>query len=277
MKYDVRHKVVIVTGASSGIGASTAVLLNKYGAKVVLAARSIHKLQLVVEDCPFPDYTCIVQTDVRNESDCNFLIEKTIETFGRIDVLICNAGLSMRGLVEQTPTHVFKELMDVNFYGALYCTKFALPHLLESQGMLVGISSVSGFKALPGRAGYSAAKHALNGFLDSVKIENNKTGMHVLTVCPGFTATDIRYNALDTHGEPQRTSPLDESRLMSPETVAEHIKNAIEQKKDFVVLTKEGKIIRWLDKFAPKFISRMVFGEFAKEPNSPLRTTPIHD
>ena len=277
MKYDVEHKVVVITGASSGIGAETAILLNNLGAKVVLASRSVDELNAIAGKCNATKNTLVVQTDVTIEDQCKNLISKTIEHFECIDILICNAGLSMRGLIDKTPSDVFKRLMDVNYYGALYCIQHALPHLLKTKGVIAGVSSVSGFKALPGRAGYTASKHALNGLLESVKIENLKTGLHVTTICPGFTSTQIRHNALTSNGEPQGWTPKDETKMMSPQTVALHLIQAIQQKKDFVVLTKEGKIIRWLDKFAPKFISKKVFEVFAKETKSPIRVPPIND
>ncbi|MCB9261871.1 MAG: SDR family oxidoreductase [Flavobacteriales bacterium] len=277
MKFDLHNKVVIITGASSGIGAASALAISKLGAKVVLASRNIDKLNLVANKCTPKNNVLVVVTDISKESDCKNLIDKTVEHFGRLDALVCNAGKSMRGLVENTSVSVFRELMDVNFWGCLYCTQAAMPHLLKSRGMLVGVSSVSGFKSLAGRSGYSASKHALNGFLDCVKTENLKTGVHVLTFCPGFTATDIRLNALNERGETQAETPRNEEKMMKPEEVAHKLCQSIQQKKDFVVLTKEGKIIYWLSKFVPNFISKKIFEEFAKEPNSPLRIQPLNE
>lgn len=277
MKFDVVNKVVVVTGASSGIGAATAILLNKEGAKVVLAARSETALAETVKACSHPENTLVVTTDVSKESDCKRLIEETVKTYGKIDLLLYNAGLSMRGLIDQVDPIVFERLMGVNFWGAFHCIRFALPHLLKTKGMVVGVSSVSGFKALPGRSAYTASKHAFNGLLESVKIENLKSGVHVLTVCPGFTATNIRINALNEKGMAQGESPRDETGMMTSEQVSKHIVKAIQKKKDFIVLTKQAKFLYWLNKFAPNFISKKVFESFEKEPNSPLRTDIVHE
>lgn len=276
MKFELKNKVVVITGASSGIGAATAVEMSKRQAHVVLASRNYDQLKKVATQCDRYSKTLIIPTDVSREEECKSLMDTAVKAFGRIDVLICNAGLSMRGLVQDTETSVFERLMNVNFWGVFYCTRYALPHLLKSKGMLIGISSVSGFKALPGRGAYTASKHAVNGFLECVKIENLQTGVHVMTFCPGFTATNIRHSALDEHGREQAESPRNELAMMRSEEVACTLCKSIEERKDFVVLTKQGKIMYWLDKFAPNFVSRKVFEEFARETNSPLRTEPLN-
>lgn len=275
MKFDLTHKVIIITGASSGIGAALALHLARKKTRLMLAARNSERLLKIAESCSHHTEVRVCPTDVTQESDCERLIASTIETYGQLDVLICNAGLSMRGLVEDTDKSVIKQLMDVNFWGSFYCTQLAMPHLLKSKGMLVGISSISGFKALPGRSAYTASKHAMNGFLECVKIENLKTGVHVLTICPGFTSTNIRKSALNANGQPQQVSPRNEDDMMAPNDVARNITQAIVNKKDFVVLSKQGRIMYWLNKFVPNFISKKVYDEFAKEPNSPLRIEPL--
>jgi len=275
MKFAVKEKVVIITGASSGIGAETAIELARRGSLVVLAARNESRLADVTAQCQVYSESTYVVTDITKPEECKRLIEQTVEIHGRIDVLISNAGLSMRALAEDCTLDVYHKLMDVNFFGGVYCITQALPHLLASRGMIVGISSVSGFKALPGRSGYAAGKSAINGFLEAIKIENLKTGLHVLTVCPGFTASNIRVNALDKDGHSQGFTPRDEKKMMSAEEVAKHVVKAIENKKNFLVLTRVGKLILWLNKFFPNLVSRLIFNDMAKEPNSPLRMQPI--
>ncbi|MEI7983704.1 MAG: SDR family NAD(P)-dependent oxidoreductase, partial [Bacteroidota bacterium] len=149
--------------------------------------------------------------------------------------------------------------------------KFALPYLLESKGSLVGVSSVAGYKGLPGRTGYSASKFAMQGFLEVIRIENLKKGLHVLIACPGFTTSNIRNVALAGDGSSQGETPLDESKLMPAEVVARHIINAIENRKDRIVLTTQGKMTVILNKFFPKFMDLMVYNHMAKEPNSPFK------
>jgi short-subunit dehydrogenase len=275
MKFTIKDKVAVITGASSGIGKATAIALAQNGAKVVLCARSEEKLIEVNKQCLTFSDSMYVVTDISKPEECERLINLTIAKHDRLDVLVSNAGLSMRALTEDCSFDVYHKLMDVNFFGAVYCSSFALPHLLSSRGMLVGISSISGIKGLPGRSGYTACKAAINGFFESVKIENLKTGLHVLTICPGFTSTDIRFNALDREGHPQGFTPRDEKKMMEPEEVAKEVITAMKKKKNFVVLTNQGKLLVGLNKFFPNLVSKLVFDEMANEPNSPLRLKPI--
>ncbi len=261
-------KVVIITGASSGIGKALAYEFARRGAKIVLASRSwvfdpeLFRLSSNIIHVP---------TDVARVSACENLIEKTIEKFGRIDILINNAGISMRALFSEVSLDVIRQLMDTNFWGTVYCTKFALPYLLESKGSLVGVSSIAGYKGLPGRTGYSASKFAMQGFLEVVRIENLKNGLHVLIACPGFTASNIRKIALSKDGTSQGETPLDENKLMTAERVATYIVSAIEKKKERLILTTQGKMTVMLNKFFPKFMDKMVYNHMAKEPDSPLK------
>ncbi len=263
-----KNKVVIITGASSGIGKALALELARRGAKLVLASRTPLNQPEFSRDHP---EILFVKTDVTREEDCKNLINQTIEKFGRIDILINNAGISMRALFEDVDLNVIRKLMDTNFWGTVYCSKFALPYLLRSHGSLVGVSSVAGYKGLPGRTGYSASKFAMQGFLEVVRIENMKKNLHVLIACPGFTASNIRNVALSKDGSAQGETPLDESILMTAESVAAHIIRAIEKRKDRIVLTTTGRMTVLLNKFFPKFMDRMVYNHMAKEPNSPFK------
>lgn len=177
----------------------------------------------------------------------------------------------MRAIFEDTELDVIRQLMDVNFWGTVYCTKYALPHLLESKGSLVGISSIAGYKGLPGRTGYSSSKFAMHGFLETLRIENMKKGLHVLIACPGFTASNIRNTALNEKGEVQGESPRDEGKMMSAEEVARHIARAIAKRKDRLTLTFQGKLTVFLNKFFPKFMDKQVYKHMAKEPDSPFK------
>ncbi len=263
-----KDKVIIITGASSGIGKALAFEYARQGAQLVLASRSATvdpELQKISTEILY------VPTDVTRESDCATLIHKAVEKYGRIDVMINNAGISMRALFADVDLDVIRRLMDTNFWGTVYCTKFALPYLLQSHGSLVGVSSVAGYKGLPGRTGYSASKFAMQGFLEVVRIENMKKGLHVLIACPGFTASNIRNVALAKDGTAQGETPLDESSLMTAEEVARHIIHAINKRKDRLVLTAMGKTTVILNKFFPKFMDKMVYNHMAKEPNSPFK------
>jgi short-subunit dehydrogenase len=274
-----KDKVIIITGASSGIGKALAFECALRGAKLSLGARNGEQLKEISEQIKAKSEklfqtrceVLITTTDVTNETDCRNLIEMTIQRFRRIDILVNNAGISMRALFEDVDLKVLHQLMDTNFWGTVYCSKFALPYLLKSQGSLVGISSVAGFKGLPGRTGYSASKSAMHGFLDVVRMENMKKGLHVLLACPGFTASNIRNLSLSKDGTSQGETPLDESKLMSAEEVARHICNAIEKRKRSIILTNQGKITVLLSKFFPSFMDKMVYNHMAKEPDSPFK------
>ncbi len=213
----------------------------------------------------------IIQADVSQEADCQHLIDETIAKFGKIDVLVNNAGITMRALFNDADIDVIRQLMDINFWGTVYCSKFALPHLLKTKGSIVGVSSIAGFKGLPGRTGYSASKFAMQGFLEALRIENHKTGLHVLIACPGYTASNIRNAGLNKDGKAQGESPLDEKKLMSAEDVAAYIARATTKRKKYLVLTPLGKLTVWLNRFFPSYIDGMVYNSVAKEKDSPFK------
>jgi len=262
-------KVVIITGASSGIGLALAHEYDKKDVKLVLAARNIEKLEQLAKELKSEILT--VKTDVSIEQDCISLIDKTVERFGGIDILINNAGISMRSLLIDTEISVIKRLMDINFWGTVYCTKYALPYLLKSKGSVTAVSSIAGYKGLPGRVGYSSSKFAIHGFLDVLRTENLKTGLHVLLAAPGFTKSNIRNVALTGDGSAQGETPRDEDKMMTSEEVAMHIVKAIEKRKRELILTTQGKLTVLLNKLFPKMIDKMVYNHMAKEADSPIK------
>lgn len=267
-----QSKVVIITGGGSGIGKACASAFLARGYRVVISGRRMEKLQEVIgEFNPYSEHILAVQADVSVEEDGKRIIDETLAKFGRIDVLINNAGISMRALFEEMDLTVLKRLMDTNFWGAVYCTKYALPHLLESKGSVVGISSIAGKKGLPGRTGYSASKFALEGFLETLRIENLKKDLHVLVACPGFTASEIRISSLSADGSAQGESPREESKMMSAQTVAHEIAEAVKNRKRDLVLTFNGRLTVWLNKFFPAFMDKQVYKHMAKEPGSPFK------
>ena len=227
-----RDKVVIVTGASSGIGKATALEFARQGSRVVLAARSAERLaEIEKEITGLGAESLVCVTDVSREEDCRRLVEKTIEKFGTVHILINNAGISMRALFDDVDLTVLKRLMDVNFWGTVYCTRYALPYLVRNRGSIVGVSSTAGFHGLPGRTGYSASKFAMHGFLETVRIENLKEKLHVMIIAPGFTTSEVRRHALLADGSEQGNSPREEKKMMSPEFVARWILKGIRKKK----------------------------------------------
>jgi short-subunit dehydrogenase len=267
-----KDKVIIITGATSGIGKALAYELASRGARLVISARNKEKLVEVSEDLLRTGIKILpVKADVSLEEDCRELIRRTVEEFGTIDILINNAGISMRALFEEVDLEVLRKLMNTIFWGTVYCSKFALPYLLKSKGSLVGISSIAGYKGLPVRSGYSSSKFAIQGLLEVIRIENRKKRLHVLIAAPGFTASNIRNVALSKDGSQQGETPLDESKLMPAETVASKIADAIEKRKRTLILTTQGKLTVLLNKFLPSFMDKMVYNHMAKEPDSPFK------
>lgn len=266
-----KNKVIVITGASSGIGRALAKEFASNGARLSLGARRTDLLEELQSELPHTEIF-IQKTDVSNENDCRQLIEETIKKYGQIDVLINNAGISMRALFEEVDLKVIRHLMEVNFFGTVYCSKYALPYLLKTKGSLVGVISIAGYVGLPGRTGYSASKFAIRGFLDTVRIENLKNGLHVLVAAPGFTTSEVRKVALINDGSPQGETPRDESKMMSAEECARHIVRAVKKRKRELILTfAEGKLTVFLSKFLPATLDRITYFFMAKEPNSPFK------
>ncbi len=266
-----KNKLVIVTGASSGIGKACAIAFAKKGANLVLAARSAEKLNEISKEISLLGVEVLcVPTDVSMEADCKMLMEKTLDKFGKIDVLVNNAGISMRAAFADLDLQVLKKVMDVNFWGTVYCTRYAIKSILQNKGSVVGVSSIAGYKGLPGRTGYSSSKFAMHGFLEALRIENLKKDLHVLLACPGFTASNIRNSALAADGSSQGETPRDEQKMMQPEEVAVSIVKAVIKRKDRLTLTVNGKLTVFLNKFFPKWVDKLVFKHMSKELDSPF-------
>lgn len=266
--YHLKDKVILISGASGGIGKAIAEEALRRGAKVSVCARNLEKLSAA-----YPEHQNIflVQADVSLEAECAHWVTETYTKWGRIDVLINNAGQSMRALFEYADLSVLKQLMDVNFWGAVYCTKHALPFIKANKGVIAGVSSIAGYRGLPGRTGYSASKFALQGFLEALRTELLHTGAHVMWVSPGFTSSNIRNTALAADGKAQKETPLDESKLMSAEECAKLLLDAVEKRKRSLVMTGQGKLTVWINKLFPGLADKLVYRHFLKEPDSPLK------
>lgn len=258
-----KNKVVAITGGSDGIGKGLVDLLIPMGAKVATCGRNQDKLyDLQVRHSGKALHTVVA--DVSNFNDCKNFIDSTIKTYGGIDILINNAGISMRALLKDADIEVIKKVMDINFYGTVFCTKLALQSIIERKGTIVGVSSIAGFRGLPGRSGYSASKFAVNGWLEAIRTELMDSGVNVMWVCPGFTSSNIRNVALNSKGKSQGESPMDEAKMMSAEKCALHILRAVEKRKRTLVLTFTGKQTVFMNKFFPKMADRFVKKFFFK-------------
>ncbi len=266
-----KDKVVIITGGSSGIGKALAYKFGMKGSRILITGRNQVELTKTVGALQAKGIIIhSVCADVSLAADNKMMVEEAIKVFGRIDILINNAGISMRAIFQDVDPDVIKKVMDINFYGVLYATKYCLPEIIKNRGSIVGISSIAGFRGLPGRTGYSASKFALNGFLESLRTELLNSGVHVLTACPGFTASNIRKRSLTEDGSLQGESPREEEKMMTAEECAAHIYRATLKRKRTLVLTLQGKLIVFLNKWFPSLADKIVYNVMRKEANTPI-------
>lgn len=267
-----KDKVVIITGGTSGIGRALAFEFGMRGSKIVITGRNGEALSTTLEALSAKNIDTLgVIADVTKPEDNIRMAEEAIRKFRRIDILINNAGISMRAVFEQVDPAVIEKVMDINFYGAVYATRYCLSEIIRNKGSIIGISSIAGFRGLPARTGYSASKFALNGFLESLRTELLNSGVHVLTACPGFTASNIRKRSLTLDGSSQGDSPREEEKMMSAEECAGHIYRATVKRKRTLILTMQGKLVVFLNKWWPSLADRMVYNVMKKEANTPIR------
>ncbi len=254
-----QNKVVVITGASKGIGAELARQLAAQGARLVLAARNTAELEAVAADCRNLGANVItVKADVALERDCQAIMSGAALAFDGIDVLVNNAGATMWARFEDIDDmSILERIMQVNYMGAVYCTRHALPYLRQSRGVLCGISSLTGKTGVPTRTGYAASKHAMAGFFDSLRIELDGSGVAVTMIYPGFVSTGIRENASGPDGKPIQVSPVKEGEVMGVAQCARIIVKAIETRKREVVMTARGKMGLWLKLIAPSLVDQI--------------------
>jgi short-subunit dehydrogenase len=254
-----RENVMIVTGASSGIGRALALQLAQQGAWLALAARNVDQLETVAEDCRrYSGRAIVVPTDVAEQAQCQNLVEQTVAEYGRMDTLVNNAGVSMWAKFDELKDlSVFERIMRVNYLGSVYLTAYALPYLKQTRGRIVAVSSLAGKNGLPTRSGYAASKHAMVGFFDSLRIELMETGVTVTLIYPGFVQSEIRERAYGADGKPLVKSPVREAEVMTPEECARLIINATARRKREEVMTLRGKLGLWVKLIAPGLVDRM--------------------
>ncbi len=264
--------VAVITGGSSGIGRA---LVHKYaqeGYAVVFTGRNEERMKGVEKELKNSEHGeyLALRLDAASKEANQELIDRTIEAFGRLDVLVCNAGVSMRALFSDLDIDVFEQVMKINFFGALYATKFALPHILKSKGSIIAISSINGWRGTPARTAYTASKFAMQGFYEALRTEVMKQGVHIMVVCPSFTGTNIRNHALSVDGDVQGESPRDESKMMSTEEVAIKIFRAMKKRKRDRIFTVYGWLTIFLNKWMPGKMDTIVYNVMKKEPGSPF-------
>jgi len=266
------NKVIIITGGSSGIGKALALQYGLLGARVVITGRNKEKLQETTVELQKAGISIVgIPCDSSLEKETRIMVEQVKEKFGQIDLLINNAGISMRSMFEDVSIDVLKTVMDINFWGTVYATQAALPYLKESKGGIIGISSIAGYRGLPVRSGYSASKFAMNGFLEALRTELLHSGVHVLIACPGFTASNIRNSSLNAEGNITGETMREEDKMMSAEEVAKKIIHAYQQKKKTLIMTFQGKLTVFLNKWMNGLMDTLVYNALKKERNSPLK------
>ena len=265
-------KVCIITGASSGIGKALAYEYASQGHRISISARREELLYEIANELKskYSVEVLTIRADVSIEEDCKRIIDKTVEQFGQIDILINNAGISQRALLKDLPISSLREVIDVNYWGTVYCTKFALQHLLKSKGSVVAVSSISGFSPLPARTAYCSSKYAVHGFLESLRVENMETGLHVMIAAPEYTSTEIRKHAIVAGGKKQGESPRDEGKMLTPEFVAYRIAKGVRKRRRTLVIGKMGTFTVIFTRLFPKLSDRLIYNYIKKEANSPF-------
>lgn len=248
-----KSHTVLVTGGSRGIGREIALRLAREGARVALMARSRADLETIAAECRSEgSRAMIIPGDVGSEADCAAAVRSTHSEFGSIDMLVANAGISMLSAFEDLDDlESLERVMRVNYLGAVYCTRHALPHLIASRGRIVAVSSLTGLTGVPTRTGYAASKHAMRGFFDSLRIELRRHGISVTVAYPGFVDTGIRERAV---GEGTGRGP---GRPMSASECANRILDAAAHRRREVVMTAKGQLGRWMKLVAPDLVDRI--------------------
>lgn len=257
--HDFTGKTIWITGASSGIGAALACALAAQGARLILSARSVDKLEVVRQGCSAPDeHLCLVM-DLADPTSIEAAWRRLQEMSRKVEILINNAGMTQRDRVTETCMEVYRLLLEVNFLAAVDLTKKVLPDMLErGAGQIVAVSSVMGKFASPQRSGYAAAKHALQGFMDSLRAEVHASGIRVLVASPGFVNTDVSRNALCGDGTLHGKMDPGQATAISAENCAEQIIAAMVKGRAEVFPGGKERVGLLLQRFSPALLRRVM-------------------
>lgn len=263
---DFRGKVVVVTGAAGGLGRALCLRFGAAGARIVALDRDASALSGLLGELQARGVSTHAEAcDVSRADDCRRSIATAIRTFGGIDVLVNNAGITHRSAFAATRPEVIERVVAVNFLGAMHCTHAALETLLARRGMIVVVSSVAGFAPLIARTGYAASKHALHGFFGSLRTEVEPLGLKVLLVCPSFIATGIERNALGGDGNPVRHSQSIVGTRTTPEAIAEKILAAAARERRLLLPDPVSRSSWWVSRLAPGLFDRLMARKLARE------------
>ena len=266
MSNEFKNKVIVVTGAASGIGAAICDRFAREGARIVLLDRDEAGVKaaadrLKASGVDAEGYRC----DVVRQEECTSVIEQVIARCSGIDVLVNNAGITQRSAFVDTETSVYRQVMDVNFFGSLHCTKAAINSLIKRKGVIIVIESLAGVSPLLGRTGYCASKHALHGFFTSLRSEIRDTGVHIMLVCPGFVETNLQTRALGGDGHVTRHTQSVVGKPTSAAKVAADIFKGVQARKPLLVLTPVGKLAYWLSRLLPTLYERIMARQLKEE------------
>lgn len=256
----------MITGGASGIGAAIGSTFAAHGAKVDLLDSDGGAVEAAAADLTARGFEARgICCDVARDAECQSAIRAVIAHYGGIDILVNNAGITQRSAFVDTKVAVYRQVMDVNFFGALQCTKVALASLIERQGTIIVIESLAGVAPLLGRSGYCASKHALHGLFTSLRAELIGSGVHIMIVCPGFVKTNLQTRALGADGRVTRHPQSTVGRQDSPARVADAVYRAMLKQKNLVVLSPVGKLTYWLSRMAPGLYERMMARQLKSE------------
>jgi NAD(P)-dependent dehydrogenase (short-subunit alcohol dehydrogenase family) len=253
------EQVVIITGASEGIGRALALQLAPSRPRLVLAARNATRLAELVVECEALGAEAVgVTTDVTQEDQCRALVDAAVDAYGGVDMLVANAGRTMWAAFEDIEQPgLLEDLMAVNYFGSVYCTRYALPWLKRAGGRIVAVASVAGLTGVPARTGYCASKHAMIGFFDSLRIELAGSGVSVTVIAPDFVVSEIHRRAVDGKGNPLEETPMNEDRIMTAEECAQRITEAAAQRRRLLITSARGRLGRWLKLISPTTVDRI--------------------
>jgi NAD(P)-dependent dehydrogenase (short-subunit alcohol dehydrogenase family) len=251
--------VVAISGAGAGLGRALAERCGRAGSRVVLLDRDARAVDAAAESMIASGREAVaLACDVTDEQACREAVQRVVERFGRLDVLVNNAGITHRSAFETTQTEVLRRVMDVNLFGAIHLTRAALPHLRQSRGLVVAVSSVAGFTPLIARTGYAASKHALHGFFESLRTELAPDGIEVMLVCPSFIATGIDRNALGPTGGAATHAQVVVGRRLQPEDVADRILRGAERHRRLLLIGSTAHAAWWVSRVAPALYERIM-------------------
>ena len=267
-----KNKVAVITGGSSGIGEALAYKFSKENFNVVITGTNKDRLNNVLSKIKKNGVSCEgVIHDISSSNDVKKMVDISIRKFGRIDVLICNAGISIRSLFEDLDLNTFEKLFGINFLGTVYSVKHSLPYLIKTSGTIIAISSLNGFIATPTRTAYVSSKHAMQGFFDSLRLELKRKNVHVMVASPGYVKSNFRKNTLKSDGKKEGASSRDNAKMMSPETVANRVFDGYTSKKRDLIFTFRGKLAHLIKNWFPKIADYLAYKEILNERESLLK------